>query len=173
MDACWVPLIFMHMYRLFHLGRGAVYTLTLIKIFFHRKNFLHRLSSIIMGLETKCLCPAGIFRNWIPIKFFANNSRQHICVPFIFCHCSIWSPLLTKADIYFFMLMWLLLHINMLRWLTVRKTGQLSTNLPFLLRLAHCVPVILPIFYWQILSSFMPKNSQWSLLLVWESGVLS
>lgn len=107
-----VPVIFMHTYRFFHLERGAVYALTLLEIFSHRQNFLHRLSAIITGLETKCLCTAGIFRNWIQIKFLANNSRQHFCVPFIFYHCSIWSPLFTKADIYFFMLMRLLLHIN-------------------------------------------------------------
>lgn len=69
---------------------------------FHKKFFLHRLSTIITGLETKCLCTAGLFRNWIQIKFLANNSRQHTCVPFIFCHCSIQSPVFTKADFYFF-----------------------------------------------------------------------
>lgn len=64
-DAWCIPLIFMHMHIFFHLGRRAVYSLTLINIFFHRRNFLHRLSAVIMGLETKCLCTADIFRNWI------------------------------------------------------------------------------------------------------------
>lgn len=64
-DARCIPLIFMHMHIFFHLERRAVYSLTLINIFFHRRNFLHRLSAVIMGLETKCLCTAGIFRNCI------------------------------------------------------------------------------------------------------------
>lgn len=59
---------------------GAIYTLTLINIFFHRRNFLHRLSAIIMGLETKCLGTAGIFRDWIHVKFLSNISKQLICV---------------------------------------------------------------------------------------------
>lgn len=131
---------------------------------------MHRLSAIVMGLETECLCTAGIFRNWRQIKFLVSNSRQHICVTFIFCHCSTWSPLFTKPDVYFFMLM-ILASRQHVRQLTVRKPGRLSTDLPFLLRLAHCVPFILLIFYWQMLSSpkklveFVTCMGEWGIIL--------
>lgn len=71
--------VYTYMQILLALG-GAINTLTVINVFFHRRNFLCRLSAIIMGLEIKCLGTAGIFRDWIHVKFLANISKQLICV---------------------------------------------------------------------------------------------
>lgn len=58
---------------------GAVYTVTVINIFCHRQKFCHSSSAIVMGLETKHLCSAGIFKDSVQIKFLANMSRYHMC----------------------------------------------------------------------------------------------
>lgn len=71
--------VYAYMQILLALG-GAINTLTMINVFFHRRNFLLRLSAIIMGLEMKSLGTAGIFRDWIHVKFLANISKQLICV---------------------------------------------------------------------------------------------
>lgn len=71
--------VYAYMQILLALG-GAINTLTMINVFFHRRNFLLRLSAIIMGLEMKSLGTAGIFRDWIHVKFLENISKQLICV---------------------------------------------------------------------------------------------
>lgn len=73
---CMVGTLSLYVYvQILSALEGAVYTITVINIFFHRQKFFHSSSAIAMGLETKHLSSAGIFKDWMQTKFLADISR--------------------------------------------------------------------------------------------------